>query len=150
LRGLVTHPAALALVPLFLLALLIVRGVPALLYVRTVGRRRAAAGGLLQATTLTFVIVATESGVGTGKLTVATATALVAAALLSAALFPAAASRLLARGGRGGHHGAGAHASVAAGVRGSGGSAGGQPVKPGAAQESVPRQRGAPVEPDPT
>ncbi len=52
LKGLLDHPAALAEVPLFLVALLVVRGVPALLYVPTVGRRRAAAGGLLQATTL--------------------------------------------------------------------------------------------------
>jgi Kef-type K+ transport system membrane component KefB len=71
--------------------------VPALLYVRAVGRRRAATGVLLQATTLTFVIVATEIGLETGKLTQATAAALVAAGLLSAALFPAAGARLLAR-----------------------------------------------------
>jgi Kef-type K+ transport system membrane component KefB len=101
LKGLEAHPAALAQVPLFLLALLVVRGVPALLYVRAVGRRRAAAGGLLQATTLTFVIVATVIGQQTGKLTSATSAALVAAGLLSAALFPAAAGRLLDGGRRG-------------------------------------------------
>jgi Kef-type K+ transport system membrane component KefB len=101
LRGLLAHPAALALVPFFLLALLVVRGVPALLYVRAVGRRRAAAGGLLQATTLTFVIVAAEIGVEDGKLTPAAAAALVAAGLLSAALFPGAAGRLLTHGRRG-------------------------------------------------
>jgi Kef-type K+ transport system membrane component KefB len=108
LKGLEAHPAAVAEVPLFLLALLVVRGVPALLYVRAVGRRRAAAGGLLQATTLTFVIVATVIGQQTGKLTSATSAALVAAGLLSAALFPAAAARLLARGrvrpGKSKHH----------------------------------------------
>jgi Kef-type K+ transport system membrane component KefB len=101
LKGLLAHPGALALVPLFLLALLVVRGVPALLYVRAVGRRRAATAGLLQATTLTFVIVATEIGLETGKLTPATAAVLVAAGLLSAALFPAGAARLLARPGPG-------------------------------------------------
>jgi Kef-type K+ transport system membrane component KefB len=101
LKGLLAHPAALAEVPLFLLALLVVRGVPALLYARTLGRRRAAAGGLLQATTLTFVIVATEIGLATGKVTQATAAALVTAGLLSAALFPAAAARLLVERGRG-------------------------------------------------
>jgi len=100
LKGLLNHPAALAEVPLFLVALLAVRGVPALLYVRTVGRRRAAAGGLLQATTLTFVIVATEIGVETGRLTTTTSAALVAAGLLSAALFPAGAARVLAPGQR--------------------------------------------------
>jgi Kef-type K+ transport system membrane component KefB len=99
LKGLLHHPAALAEVPLFLAALLAVRGVPALFYVRTVGRRRAAAGGLLQATTLTFVIVATEIGVETGRLTTTTSAALVAAGLLSAALFPAGAARLLAERG---------------------------------------------------
>ena len=96
LKGLLTHPAALVEVPLFLVALLVVRGAPALLYARSVGRRRAAAGGLLQATTLTFVIVATEIGLETGKITPTTAAALVAAGLLSAALFPAGAERLLA------------------------------------------------------
>jgi hypothetical protein len=45
------------------------------------------------------VIVATVIGQQTGKLTSATSAALVAAGLLSAALFPAAAARLLARGG---------------------------------------------------
>jgi Kef-type K+ transport system membrane component KefB len=98
LKGLERQPGALAEVPLFLLALLVARGVPALLYVRAVGRRRAAAGGLLQATSLTFVIVATVIGEQTGKLTAATSAALVAAGLLSAALFPAAAGRLLTRG----------------------------------------------------
>jgi Kef-type K+ transport system membrane component KefB len=99
LKGLEKQPTVLAEVPLFLLALLVVRGVPALLYVRAVGRRRAAAGGLLQATTLTFVIVATVIGEQTGKLTAATSAALVAAGLLSAALFPVAAGWLLARDG---------------------------------------------------
>jgi Kef-type K+ transport system membrane component KefB len=100
LKGLLHQPGALALVPLFLLALLVVRGVPALFYVRAMGRRPAVTGGLLQATTLTFVIVATEIGLETGKLTQATAAALVAAGLLSAAVFPAAAAPLLARQGR--------------------------------------------------
>ena len=99
LKGLEKQPGALAEVPLFLLALLVARGVPALLYARAVGRRRAAAGGLLQATSLTFVIVAVDIGQQTGKLTAATSAALVAAGLLSAALFPAVAARLLTRGG---------------------------------------------------
>jgi Kef-type K+ transport system membrane component KefB len=100
LKGLLDHPSALAEVPLFLVALLVVRGLPALLYIRAVGRRRAAAGGLMQATTLTFVVVATAIGQETGKLSPATAAALVAAGLLSAAVFPAAAARLLARAGK--------------------------------------------------
>jgi len=97
LKALLTNPVAIAEVPLFLLALLVVRGLPALLYRRSTGTRHAAAAGLLQATTLTFVIVATQIGLATGKITPTAAASLLAAGLLSAALFPAGAQRLLPR-----------------------------------------------------
>jgi Kef-type K+ transport system membrane component KefB len=98
LKALLANPAALAAVPLFLAALLLVRGLPALLYVRFTGRRRAAAAGLLQATTLTFVIVAAQAGLAGGKITPTAAASLLAAGLLSAAVFPAVARRFLPRG----------------------------------------------------
>jgi Kef-type K+ transport system membrane component KefB len=98
LKALLTNPVALAEVPLFLVALLFVRGVPAVLYRRTIGTRHAEAAGLLQATTLTFIIVATQIGLTTGKITPTAAASLLAAGLLSAALFPAGAQRLLSRG----------------------------------------------------
>jgi Kef-type K+ transport system membrane component KefB len=97
LKALLTNPAALAAVPLFLAALLLVRGLPALLYVHFAGRRRAAAAGLLQATTLTFVIVAAQAGLAGGKITPTAAASLLAAGLLSAAVFPAVARRFLPR-----------------------------------------------------
>jgi Kef-type K+ transport system membrane component KefB len=95
LRALLANPAAIAVVPLFLVALLLVRGTPALLYRRMAGIRRAEAAGLLQATTLTFVIVATQIGLATGKTTPTAAASLLAAGLLSAALFPGTALRLM-------------------------------------------------------
>ena len=98
LKALLANPAALAAVPLFLAALLLVRGLPALLYVRFTGRRRAVAAGLLQATTLTFVIVAAQAGLAGGKITPTAAASLLAAGLLSAAVFPAVARRFLPRG----------------------------------------------------
>ena len=98
LKALLTNPVAIAEVPLFLLALLIVRGLPALLYRHTTGTRRAEAAGLLQATTLTFIIVATQIGLLTGKITPTAAASLLAAGLLSSALFPAGAQQLLSRG----------------------------------------------------
>ena len=64
-------------VPIFLIALLAVRGVPALLYVRAVGRTRAVAAGFMQATSLTFIVVATTIGVQTGHQRTSTAAALV-------------------------------------------------------------------------
>jgi Kef-type K+ transport system membrane component KefB len=97
LKALLTNPAALAEVPLFLAALLLVRGLPALLYVRFAGRRRALAAGLLQATTLTFVIVAAQIGLADGKITPTAAASLLTSGLLSAILFPAVAQRLLPR-----------------------------------------------------
>jgi Kef-type K+ transport system membrane component KefB len=95
LGGLVDDPAALARVPLFLLALLLVRGVPALLSVRTLGSRATAAVALLQATSLPFIVTATQIGVLTDLMTPVTAAALVCAGLLSVLLFPALALVLL-------------------------------------------------------
>ena len=95
LKALLAHPAAIAEVPLFLVALLIARGVPALLYVRLIGLRHASVAGLMQATTLTFVIVATQIGLAARLISVTTSSSLLAAGLLSAALFPGLALRLL-------------------------------------------------------
>ena len=97
-RSLAGNPAALAEIPLFLAALLLVRGVPALLYARRFGRRRAGVAGLMQATSLTFVIVATQIGTTSGQISRTTSAALLAAGLLSAALFPAVALKLFAAG----------------------------------------------------
>jgi Kef-type K+ transport system membrane component KefB len=99
LKALLGNLTALAEVPLFLVALLLVRGLPALLYTRFVGTRRARIAGLMQATTLTFVIVATQIGLASGLINSTTSASLLTAGLLSAALFPAAALRLLAPGG---------------------------------------------------
>ncbi len=99
LKALLGNLTAVAEVPLFLVALLLVRGLPALLYTRFVGTRRARIAGLMQATTLTFVIVATQIGLAAGLINSTTSASLLTAGLLSAALFPAAALRLLSPGG---------------------------------------------------
>ncbi|MEV6266025.1 cation:proton antiporter [Kribbella sp. NPDC051936] len=95
LRGLLEDPAALVRVPLFLLALLVVRGAPAYLAVRTLGPRSTAAAALLQATSLPFIVTATQIGVATGLMSPVTAAALVCAGLLSVLVFPAVALVLL-------------------------------------------------------
>jgi Kef-type K+ transport system membrane component KefB len=86
---------AIILVPVFLVALLVVRGLPALLYVRVVGRTRAVAAGFMQATSLTFIVVATVIGVQTGHQRTSTAAALVVAGLLSVVIYPPVALRML-------------------------------------------------------
>jgi Kef-type K+ transport system membrane component KefB len=98
LAGLLHSPSALARVPLFLLALLVVRGLPALLGLRTNGTRPTLALGLLQATSLPFIVTATQIGVTLGKITPVTAAALVCAGLLSVLIFPLLALTLLRRG----------------------------------------------------
>src|SRR5215472_3104685 len=98
LTGLLHSPSALARVPLFLLALLAVRGLPALLGLRANGTRPTLALGLLQATSLPFIVTATQIGVTLGKITPVTAAALVCAGLLYVLIFPLLALALL-RGG---------------------------------------------------
>jgi Kef-type K+ transport system membrane component KefB len=98
LKALTGSPSALVRVPLFLLALLIVRGVPAALYVRTLGRRGAVVAGFLQATSLPFIVTATTIGVAIHAVRPVTAAALVAAGLLSVVFFPLIALAV-ARGG---------------------------------------------------
>jgi Kef-type K+ transport system membrane component KefB len=89
LTGLFAQPSALLRVPVFLLALLLVRGLPALLYLKAVGRRQTIAAGLLQATSLPFIVTASSIGVVVGKITPVTSAALVCAGLLSVLIFPA-------------------------------------------------------------
>jgi len=86
---------AIILVPVFLVALLLVRGLPALLYVRVVGRTHAIAAGFMQATSLTFIVVATTIGVQTGHQRTSTAAALVVAGLLSVIIYPPVALQML-------------------------------------------------------
>jgi Kef-type K+ transport system membrane component KefB len=98
LTGLLHNPSALLRVPVFLLALLVVRGVPALLGLRANGTQATLALGLLQATSLPFIVTATQIGVALGKITPVTAAALVTAGLLSVLIFPSLALTLLRRG----------------------------------------------------
>ncbi len=86
-------------VPAFLLAILVVRALPALLYRRFVGGRPTLAAGLLQATSLTFVVVAAHVGQRLDLISSATAAALIGAGLLSVMIFPGTALALLRRAG---------------------------------------------------
>ena len=85
----------LARVPVFLGALLVVRGLPALVYRRLATGTQTAAAALLQATSLNFLVVAGQMGVQLEFIRPATYAALVAAGLLSVLLFPLTALGLL-------------------------------------------------------
>ena len=89
------------LVPAILASLLFVRALPALVYRRAIGGRPAAAAGLLQATSLPFIVAASQIGVELGHISSGTAAGLVAAGVVSVLLFPALALALLgSRSGR--------------------------------------------------
>jgi Kef-type K+ transport system membrane component KefB len=88
----------LAMVPIFLAALLVARGIPALLYKPLATRTQTAAAALLQATSISFLVVSGQIGVELNLIRPATYAALVAAGLLSVLFFPLSALTLL-RGG---------------------------------------------------
>jgi Kef-type K+ transport system membrane component KefB len=99
-RALFAGGAAFALVPVFLLALLLARGLPAILYRPMVGNRGSLAAGLLQATSLPFIVAATGIGMELGLLSPATGAAMVVAGLLSVVLFPLGALTILRGDGK--------------------------------------------------
>src|SRR6516165_9575078 len=76
------------LVPVFFVSSGIRLGLPALLGLRTNGTKPTLALGLLQATSLPFIVTITQIGVVLGKITPVTAAALVCAGLLSVLIFP--------------------------------------------------------------
>ena len=96
LQGLLDNPSALLRVPVFLVALLVMRGIPALLYVRTLGRRpraccRPAAGHVAAVHRRRDA----RSAWNWANSPPVTAAAIVSAGLLSVLIFPAVALSLL-------------------------------------------------------
>jgi Kef-type K+ transport system membrane component KefB len=88
LDALFSSTSTVTRVPIFLLALLAVRGLPALLYRKVLDRRQTTIAGLLQATSLPFIVAATMIGLDLGLISEASAAALIAAGLLSVVIFP--------------------------------------------------------------
>jgi Kef-type K+ transport system membrane component KefB len=97
LAALFSSPSTILRVPIFLVGLLLVRGVPALLYRPLVGSRRSVVAGLLQATSLSFIVAASQIGMELGLITKATGAALITAGLLSVLIFPLLALTILRR-----------------------------------------------------
>ena len=97
LNALFASASTVARVPLFLLAIYLARALPALVYVRLLGRSRSIIAGVLQATSLPFIVAATQIGLQLGVVTRASAAGLVAAGLLSVVISPALGLMLLRR-----------------------------------------------------
>ena len=96
LAALVSSTTALLLVPAFLVALLVVRGIPgAFAAPHGAAVRQRVSLGLFSATGLPLIVAITGIGVTEGVLSAATAAALVGAGMLSCLLFPLTALSLL-------------------------------------------------------
>ena len=68
----------MARVPLFLLAIYLARGLPAIVYLRLLGRSRSVIAGVLQATSLTVIVAATQIGLQLGVVSQASSAELIA------------------------------------------------------------------------
>jgi Kef-type K+ transport system membrane component KefB len=88
---------AALLVPATVAALLCARALPALMYRRFLDTRTTLAAGLLQATSLSFIVAATQIGVRLDQIEETTAAGLVAGGVLSVLVFPALALQSLER-----------------------------------------------------
>ncbi len=96
LRAIVQEPLTALLVPLFLLAMLVVRGAPVLLHGRHLARGERWPFALMSAVaSLSLVVVITDVAVHTGHIGTPVAAALVGAAVLSVLVFPTSAGMLL-------------------------------------------------------
>src|ERR687895_226668 len=98
LDALTSSTSNLLMVPIFLAALLAARGIPAIVYRRAIDGRHAAIAGVLQATSLPFIVAATAIGLELGLIDAAGSAALIGAGLLSVLIFPLAGLLLLKRG----------------------------------------------------
>jgi Kef-type K+ transport system membrane component KefB len=95
LNALFANATNLARVPIFLAALLVARGLPALVYRSLATRTQTLAAALLQATSISFLVVAGQIDVQLGLIRPAASAALIAAGLLSVLLFPLSALTVL-------------------------------------------------------
>jgi Kef-type K+ transport system membrane component KefB len=97
LHALSASASTVAQVPVFLVAIYIARGLPSVVYVRLLGRSQSLIAGVLQSTSLPFIVTATQIGLGLGVVSPASAAGLVAAGLLSVAISPMLGLALLRR-----------------------------------------------------
>src|SRR3954465_2676624 len=88
LDALTASPSNLPMGPVFLAALLVVRGLPALLYRRLLDGPHTAIAAILQATSLPFIVAATAIGIDLGLIDAAASAARIGAGLLSVLIFP--------------------------------------------------------------
>jgi len=98
LDALTASASNLLMVPVFLAALLAARGVPAIVYRGALDARHTWIAGLMQSTSLPFIVAATAIGRELDLIDAAASAAMIGAGLLSVLLFPLGGLVLLRRG----------------------------------------------------
>jgi Kef-type K+ transport system membrane component KefB len=88
LDALTASASNLLMVPIFVAALLLARGLPAIVYRGALDGRQTAIAGLMQATSLPFIVAATAIGRELGLIDAAASAAMIGAGLISVLLFP--------------------------------------------------------------
>jgi Kef-type K+ transport system membrane component KefB len=88
LDALLSSASNVLMVPVFLAALVAARGLPALMYRRMLDARKTMIAGLMQATSLPFIVAAVAIGEDLDLIDAAEGAALIGAGLLSVLLFP--------------------------------------------------------------
>jgi Kef-type K+ transport system membrane component KefB len=101
LDALLSSTSNVIMVPIFLAALVAARGLPALIYRKLLDARHTMVAGLMQATSLPFIVAAVAIGEDLDLVDAAEGAALIGAGLLSVLLFPVIGLGLL-KGGDGG------------------------------------------------
>jgi Kef-type K+ transport system membrane component KefB len=97
LDALTSSGSTLARVPIFLAALVLARGLPALLYRPLISSRKVVIAAIMQGTSLPFLVAGTAIGRDLGLISAGSSAALIAAGLLSVLIFPALSLALLKR-----------------------------------------------------
>jgi Kef-type K+ transport system membrane component KefB len=97
LNALTSSASTIAKVPIFLAALMLARGVPALLYRPLIPSRHVLIAAVMQGTSLPFIVAGTAIGQSLGLINAGSSAALIAAGLLSVLIFPALSLALLKR-----------------------------------------------------
>ncbi|MGH3694892.1 MAG: cation:proton antiporter [Pseudonocardiaceae bacterium] len=95
--ALASSTADLVLVPVLLVAMVVTRALPTLLFSRMLTNRELLASGLLLCTKLTFVVAVVQVADAAGQITPATASALITAAVITVVAFPTATAWTLRR-----------------------------------------------------
>jgi Kef-type K+ transport system membrane component KefB len=97
LNALTSSASTIAKVPIFLAALVLARGIPALLYRPLIPSRHVLIAAVMQGTSLPFIVAGTAIGQSLGLINAGSSAALIAAGLLSVLIFPALSLALLKR-----------------------------------------------------